>query len=287
MKVALIYKKSVWELFSDSKDTNVSSYISGKADAKESFQESHRIQKSTIEVIKNKLIESGTEIDMVYRSEITESAIDAADLVISVGGDGTFLEASHYISDNTPILGVNSDPLRSVGFFCSCTKENFEELFNDLNNGPRTNLSRISMKIDGLTTGPPVLNDILFANPNPAATTRYEVEGESYRNSGILVSTAAGSTAWSFQEGLDPLPLTSDQFQFIHRGTRGPVSGITSSIKINSQTRKGKLFIDGDHYSLPLCIGQSIEINAGQSINVIGNLEIKRSQFIQQNLKTS
>ena len=195
MKVALIYKKSVWELFSDSKDTNVSSYISGKADAKESFQESHRIQKSTIEVIKNKLIESGTEIDMVYRSEITESAIDAADLVISVGGDGTFLEASHYISDNTPILGVNSDPLRSVGFFCSCTKENFEELFNDLNNGPRTNLSRISMKIDGLTTGPPVLNDILFANPNPAATTRYEVEGESYRNSGMLVSTAAGSTA--------------------------------------------------------------------------------------------
>ena len=132
MKVALIYKKSVWELFSDSKDTNVSSYISGKADAKESFQESHRIQQSTIEVIKNKLIESGTEIDMVYRSEITESAIDAADLVISVGGDGTFLEASHYISDNTPILGVNSDPLRSVGFFCSCTKENFEELFNIL-----------------------------------------------------------------------------------------------------------------------------------------------------------
>ncbi|MDE0571163.1 MAG: NAD(+)/NADH kinase [Verrucomicrobiales bacterium] len=287
MKVALIYKKSVWELFSNSKDSNVSSYISGKAEAKEAFQESHQTQQNTIQTVKNTLSASGAEINMVYRSEITESVISSADLVISVGGDGTFLETSHYITDTTPMLGVNSDPFRSVGFFCSCTGDNFEELFNNVNNGPRTNLSRISLKIDGISVGPPVLNDLLFANPNPAATTRYEVEGETYRNSGILISTAAGSTAWSFQEGLDPLPLTSDKFQFIHRGTREPASGITSSVKIDSLTRKGKLFIDGEHYSLPLCIGQSLEIKCGQSINVIGDLELKRSQFIQQYLKSS
>jgi NAD+ kinase len=287
MKVALIYKKSVWELFSNSKDSNVSSYISGKAEAKETFQESHQTQQNTIQTVKNTLSASGAEINMVYRSEITESAISSADLVISVGGDGTFLETSHYITDTTPMLGVNSDPFRSVGFFCSCTGDNFEELFNNVNNGPRTNLSRISLKIDGISVGPPVLNDLLFANPNPAATTRYEVEGETYRNSGILISTAAGSTAWSFQEGLDPLPLTSDKFQFIHRGTRESASGITSSVKIDSLTRKGKLFIDGEHYSLPLCIGQSLEIKCGQSINVIGDLELKRSQFIQQYLKSS
>jgi NAD+ kinase len=287
MKVALIYKKSVWELFSNSKDSNVSSYISGKAAAKEAFQQSHQTQQNTIQTVKNTLSSSGAEINMVYRSEITESAISSADLVISVGGDGTFLETSHYITDNTPILGVNSDPVRSVGFFCSCTGDNFEELFNNVNNGPRTNLSRISLKIDGISVDPPVLNDLLFANPNPAATTRYEVEGETYRNSGILISTAAGSTAWSFQEGLDPLPLTSNEFQFIHRGARESASGITSSVKIDSLTRKGKLFIDGEHCSLPLCIGQSLEIKCGQPINVIGNLELKRAQFIQQYLKTS
>ncbi len=287
MKVALIYKKSVWELFSNSKDSNVSSYISGKDKAKEAFQESHQIQQNTIQTVQNALCTSGAEINMVYRSEITESVINSADLVISVGGDGTFLETSHYITDSTPIIGVNSDPARSVGFFCSTNGNNFEKLFNDLNNAPRTNLSRISMKIDGKLVGPPVLNDLLFANPNPAATTRYEVSGETYRNSGILISTAAGSTAWSFQEGLDPLPLTSDKFQFIHRGTREPASGITSSAKIDSLTRKGKLFIDGEHYSLPLCIGQSLEIKCGQPIKVIGDLELKRAQFIQQYLKSS
>ena len=287
MKVALIYKKSVWELFSNSKDSNVSSYISGKANAREAFQESHKTQQNTIQSVKTTLSAFGAEINMVYRSEITESAIKNADLVISVGGDGTFLETSHYITDNTPILGVNSDPARSIGFFCSCTADSFEETFGDIEKSPRTNLSRFSLKIDEMSVGPPVLNDLLFANPNPAATTRYEVEGKTYRNSGILLSTAAGSTAWSFQEGLDPLPLTSDKFQFIHRGTRESFSGITSSLKIDSLTRKGTLFIDGEHYSLPLCIGQSLHIQCGQSINVIGDLELKRLQFIQQYPKSS
>lgn len=34
------------------------------------------------------------------------------DLVISVGGDGTLLQASHFIDDSIPIVGVNSDPTR-------------------------------------------------------------------------------------------------------------------------------------------------------------------------------
>ncbi len=32
------------------------------------------------------------------------------DLVVSVGGDGTALSASHYLSGTIPLLGVNSDP---------------------------------------------------------------------------------------------------------------------------------------------------------------------------------
>ncbi len=32
------------------------------------------------------------------------------DLVVSVGGDGTALSASHYLSASVPLLGVNSDP---------------------------------------------------------------------------------------------------------------------------------------------------------------------------------
>lgn len=63
------------------------------------------------------------------------------DLVISVGGDGTVLSSSHFLGDNIPLLGVNSDPTRaeeesstkrtderrSFGALCMCTATNVEE----------------------------------------------------------------------------------------------------------------------------------------------------------------
>ena len=41
-------------------------------------------------------------------------------LVISCGGDGTYLRTSSMIpNSNTPVLGVNTDPGRSLGILCS------------------------------------------------------------------------------------------------------------------------------------------------------------------------
>lgn len=64
------------------------------------------------------------------------------DLVISVGGDGTVLSASHFLGDNIPLVGVNSDPnraeennatkptdvRRSFGALCMCTALDVEEM---------------------------------------------------------------------------------------------------------------------------------------------------------------
>lgn len=64
------------------------------------------------------------------------------DLVISVGGDGTVLSASHFLGDNIPLVGVNSDPTRaeeksstkrtderrSFGALCLCTALDVERL---------------------------------------------------------------------------------------------------------------------------------------------------------------
>src|SRR5215510_9546789 len=47
-----------------------------------------------------------------------------ADLVISVGGDGTLLGASHYVRGGM-MIGVNSAPGDSVGHFCSANREDF------------------------------------------------------------------------------------------------------------------------------------------------------------------
>lgn len=39
---------------------------------------------------------------------------------MSLGGDGTFLKTASLVTRNTlPVLGVNTDPSRSVGHFCA------------------------------------------------------------------------------------------------------------------------------------------------------------------------
>lgn len=282
MTVALIYKKSAWELFSDSNDTNVSSFIVEEESQRDLLQESDLIQKNTITSVENTLLANEIAYKKIYRSSLDQYNLTTFDLIITVGGDGTFLEASHHIKDDTPILGVNSDPTRSVGFFCACDADNFKDFFETISTQPKVSLNRLSLFINESPTGPPVLNDILFANPNPAATTRYQIKNDSYRNSGLLISTAAGSTAWSFQEGVNPLPLESEQFKLLHRGTRNSKSTTTSSVLIHSLTRKGTIFIDGDHCSLPLSIGQQLEIRSGIPIIVMGDINKKRAEFLNR-----
>jgi NAD+ kinase len=45
----------------------------------------------------------------VQRNHLSNPIRDV-DLVITVGGDGTLLRASHFLDSSIPILGVNSDP---------------------------------------------------------------------------------------------------------------------------------------------------------------------------------
>lgn len=49
----------------------------------------------------------------------TEEDVKESDVVIPVGGDGTFLVAASMVTDNQkPVVGFNSDPNRSEGYLC-------------------------------------------------------------------------------------------------------------------------------------------------------------------------
>ena len=73
----------------------------------------------------------------VGREELHKQHLSGKDLMISVGGDGTCLSASHYIDDHVPLLAINSDPTRveekgqamrrSVGALCACSTSDMEE----------------------------------------------------------------------------------------------------------------------------------------------------------------
>jgi len=280
MKVVVVYKKSAWELFSGSKDPNVTAFMSELGRDATFFKSSHDTQKQSLGTVADTLKNAGEDVSLLYRSDLDSKLFRDIDLAVSVGGDGTFLETSHFVGDTTPVLGVNSDPARSVGFFSACDGPGFPKLFAELAETPRTELSRGEVLIDGKVTGPPVLNDVLFANPNPAATTRYRIGEEKFRNSGLIACTAAGSTAWMFQEGGEPMPLDARKLQILHRGTRGAVPEFANSLVLESLTRRGELFIDGEHLSYPLAIGQTLELRSGRPLHVVGDLSRKREEFL-------
>jgi NAD+ kinase len=202
-----------------------------------------------------------------------------ADLVISIGGDGTLLGASHYVRDGM-MLGVNSAPGDSVGHFCSVNRMNFAERLDailELRWRP-VELARLQVTLDGKILPELALNDVLIAHYCPAATTRYLIEVgervEEHRSSGVWISTAAGSTAGIGSAGGRRMPLRSRHIQFLARElyrepgreyglTRGlipPDSGVT----IASKMPDGRLYIDGARAQYPFPFGARAHIEIAE-----------------------
>lgn len=62
-----------------------------------------------ISCCQNILLRKPVEWNSVVLNDLSQPVHDV-DLVVTVGGDGTLLQASHFIDDSVPVLGVNSDP---------------------------------------------------------------------------------------------------------------------------------------------------------------------------------
>jgi NAD kinase len=54
---------------------------------------------------------------LIKELDLEETSIDNIDLVISIGGDSTYLRSAGIITNmHIPLLGINSDPTRRTGF---------------------------------------------------------------------------------------------------------------------------------------------------------------------------
>lgn len=198
----------------------------------------------------------------------------SADLIIAVGGDGTFLAASHFAGD-VPLLGVNSMPGHSVGFFCSAHAENIETKLKQIS-GDKTKLARLPL-IESFINSRPVpalaLNEILFAGTTPADMVRYRLiagkKKETQKSSGVWISAGPGSTAAIRSAGGKRLPVRSKRLQFVVRELcLAPVSkyqmarGILTpgkSVSIIPEMTGAKIFIDGSKIAYPVPFGSRFE----------------------------
>lgn len=288
--VLVVYKRSMFELYTDQSraDKVTKAYV----EAQPALKISHDIQQRTIETVLAALTKQGIVHKQICRADLGKESPSSYDLIISVGGDGTLLEVSHYVA-STPVLGVNSNPQSSIGFFTGATAETIEESIAHLDTLPKTKLTRLQITKNDERLPEFVLNDVLICHANPAGMNRYTltVDGRSFwrdgtdalRSSGLLISTAAGSTGWIYECGGEVMPLGSRKMQFHERDQRN--SGVhyaDERIEIYSKTREGRIYIDGEHVKHDFTLGDQIIIERGEGLTVIGDLRVKRELFLSK-----
>jgi NAD+ kinase len=97
-------------------------------------EEAANIHITVADAIIEKVKSSGRDVRVKRDYQLIPEDFEDRDVIFSLGGDGTFLKTASMISDNTlPVLGVNTDPTRSVGHLCS-RKVSFHDRNSDIDN---------------------------------------------------------------------------------------------------------------------------------------------------------
>lgn len=271
--VLLIYKKSAYQIYvRERKSQRIQQLISqGDATVRDilAADEAHV---ATIEEARVACRELGVRGVFRYRSD--EVLVEDYDLVVTIGGDGTLLWASHRVPPEVPVLAINSAPDHSVGHFCGGRKGRVREAIEAaLDKRLRcTRLTRMRVERDGELLHKRVLNDALFCHKVPAATTRYIIHRrgieESQKSSGVWVGPSAGSTAAQRSAGGRILPPSSRRLQYVVREPYNPPEGAyrlrrgligsDEVLRLDSQVREGFVYLDGPHVRHEVSIGSAL-----------------------------
>ncbi|MGM9701615.1 MAG: NAD kinase [Prevotella sp.] len=131
-----------------------------------------------------------------------------ADFAVSVGGDGTFLQAASRVgAKGIPIIGINTGRL---GFLADVLPSEIESAFGEIMEGNYRieNHAVIEVSADGkpISSHPFALNDIAVLKRDNASmiSIRTCINGEylvTYQADGLIISTPTGSTAYGLSNG--------------------------------------------------------------------------------------
>lgn len=275
-KILVVHRRSAYtDIVSDSRQPRIKSLIHDGDPLIASYVAAHENHTASMAKVESALKERG--LDYTWRHHIDDLNPDDFDLVVTVGGDGTVLHASHAI-EKPPVLAVNSAPTTSAGFFTCTDADGFGAVLDQVLAGEMkpVKLSRMEVRVNDKIVTDRALNDVLFCHACPASTTRYVLmfndTNEHQISSGIWIGTSAGSTAALKAAGGRPMAPGSRQLQFVVRepfpygggNTRrlpGAVKGMIPagrSLSIFSKTEVARLYVDGPHVVFSVDFGDKV-----------------------------
>lgn len=235
-----------------------------------------------------------TELDLPELGDFEVASYATADLMISLGGDGTFLAMSH-LPDvlSTPMIGVN---LGSVGFLPTIEVPQLETCMKKICTGDyfieermRLGYRAVSAEGETLATGI-ALNDVVLHRGASRAIMTVDLwingdEVERVPGDGIIVATPTGSTAYTLSAG-GPIVHPKEQALLVTAicphtlHNRSYLAAANSMIKLQVQkeTPGAVLSADGQE-GIPLCKDDYLEVSkADDPLNMI---QLGRDNFYE------
>lgn len=295
-RVIVVAKRSAFTQFvEEQEDQHIAQLIAEKNSTVRRWRAAHESHQRTLSGLEKALSELGVRSLVLKRSHAIFDAAEA-DLVVTVGGDGTLLAASHHVA-RTPMLAINSDPRHSVGFFCAANKSNLKRTLAQALSGQLASiqLSRMEVVVNGRVRSRRVLNEALCCHASPAHTSRYIVHygrrKEQQRSSGFWIGPAAGSTAAQRSAGGVVLPLSSQALQFVVReayvsdeqelGLKRFLVEENKALRVQIKMHDAALFLDGPHSCIRLRFGDEVLFRRSQEPITLLGLKAQREAETQ------
>jgi NAD+ kinase len=178
-------------------------------------------------------------------------ALDA-DVIVTVGGDGTILRVLQNLQRQIPIVGIN---VGKVGFLADVNPERALSVVESLLDGFRVSTrSRLATSVNNRCL-PSATNEAVIVTSRPAKILEYSVQVDDHevdvlRADGVIVATPTGSTAYAMSAGGPIVDPRVDAFLVVplapHKLSVRPwVVHDTSTIVIKIREKEAAIVVDG------------------------------------------
>jgi len=204
---------------------------------------------------------------------------DGAELVLVLGGDGTFLRAADMAhAVDLPVLGIN---LGHVGFLAEWESDSLEEALKrvidrDYRIEDRMTLTVVVLDGGGEEIGRGwALNEVSIENLNRRGVLDATLEVDarpvaSFGCDGVLISTPTGSTAYAFSAGgpvlwpeLDAILVVPNNAHALFTKPLVVSPKSTVAVESNSDTSAAMAVMDGFR-PIPMPPGSRVEVTRGE-----------------------
>jgi NAD+ kinase len=209
--------------------------------------------------------------------EALHRELPRTDVLIVLGGDGTFLRAAHaVIEDDVPLLGIN---VGKVGFLSKVEAKDIDRVLASLVDGrfeiePRMALEGRILRggVDPYVGRLLALNDIVIARGSLARVVRLDTSIDSshlasFIADGLVVASPTGSTGYSFSAGGPILGPTARNLVVTPIAgylttIRSVVVGPTAVVRCRVvDAHEALASVDGRE-DIPLAVGDVVEVRA-------------------------